>query len=426
MGTHASSGGAVGRLAVIIAATAAVTWAAVSPASAENWPRFGGADGSFHSGETGVPVKWTKADVAWRVDLPGRGQSSPVVWGDRIYVTSASTDGKTRSVLCVNRADGKTLWRADVPTTSHEDLHKMNSYATPTCATDGQRVVAFFGPAGLHCFDAATGKPIWSRTDLGPLPFVWGTAASPVIVDDMVVQNCDAIGPSYLIAVNKESGKTIWKTERKEKPKGGWSTPFVIDTGKRRELILNGEFGVKGYDPKTGAELWFCKSFNGRGTPIPAWAHGTLITLNGLSGDIYAVKPGGSGDVTKTHMAWHTTRKGGRDLPSPVVVGDYIFTVSMSGIASGYNAKTGETLFVERMDATYSGSPVVVAGLVYITSEAGVTSVVKPGDKLAVTATNSVGATGDEIFRATPAISEGQVFLRSDTALYCVGRRAAE
>jgi len=223
-------------------------------ASAENWPRFGGADGSFHSGEGGVPVTWDAGDLAWSAELPGRGQSSPVIWGDRVYLTSASKDGRERMVLCLHRADGRVLWTEKVPTTSQEDLHRMNTYATASCATDGERVLAFFGPAGLHCYDAMTGKKQWSR-DLGTFPFQWGTAASPIILGDMVFQNCDAIGPSYLIALDKKTGETIWKTDRADKPKGGWSTPILIDAGSRQELVLNGEYGVRGYDPKTGKKV---------------------------------------------------------------------------------------------------------------------------------------------------------------------------
>lgn len=250
-------------------------------------------------------------------------------------------------------------------------------------------------------------------------------AASPVIFGDMVVQNCDAIGPSRMVALDKKTGKLLWETKRQDKPKGGWSTPIMIDTGKRKELVINGEFGVKGYDPATGKELWFCKSFNGRGTPVPAWAHGLVITINGKPGDIYAVKPGGSGNVTD-QMVWHTARRGGRDLPSPIVVGDFLFTVAMGGVASAYHAPSGRDLWRERLDGEYSGSPVSAGGLVYITNEAGQTYVIKPGPALDVVSKNTLGDRGDEIFRATPAINGGRLYIRSDRALYCVGPRAAE
>jgi hypothetical protein len=152
----------------------------------------------------------------------------------------------------------------------------MNSYATPTCATNGKQVVAFFGPAGIHCFDLK-GEEKWSR-ELGAFPGPWGVAASPIILGDLVIQNCDAEGASSLIALSLEKGEPVWQTEREKKPRGGWSTPIVIENGDRKELVLNGELGVRGYDPKTGKELWFCESFNGRGSPVPDFFNGISVT----------------------------------------------------------------------------------------------------------------------------------------------------
>ncbi|MEK6234727.1 MAG: PQQ-like beta-propeller repeat protein, partial [Planctomycetales bacterium] len=280
------------------------------------------------------------------------------------------------------------------------------------------------GPVGIHCYDM-DGKKLWSR-DLGPFPSTFGSAASPIILGDMVIQNCDATGKSYLIALDKKTGEPVWRVERSDMPKGGWSTPILIDAGERKELILNGEFGVKGYDPKNGKELWFCKSFNGRGTPVPAWAHGLLITVNGKPGDIYAVRPGGKGDVTKTHMAWHSPLGGGRDLSSPIVVGDYAFVVSMPGIATLYEATTGKTVWEERLDRKYAASPLAANGLIYLPSEDGEVVVIKPGKELEIVARNKIGAGGSEIFRASLAPSDGQIFHRSDSVLYCIGSKAAE
>ena len=254
----------------------------------------------------------------------------------------------------------------------------------------------------------------------------WGFAGSPIILGDRVVQNCDGEGKSFLLALDKETGKEVWRTERKATPKGGWSTPIVIDTGKRKELVLNGEFGVQGYDPETGEDLWYCQSFNGRGTPVPAWTHGVLVTVNGKPGDIYAVKPGGSGDVTKTQMAWHTQRGGGRDLPSPVAVGDYVFTVNMTGIATMYDAGSGKEIWKERLGGNFSATPFIADGLIYALDEEGTTHVIRPGDKLDRVAKNTLGDRSGEIFRASATPNAGRVFIRSDKALYCVGPRGAE
>jgi outer membrane protein assembly factor BamB len=390
------------------------------------WPRFRGPEGSGHCRDTEVPITWGPGDVAWRTELEGQGHSSPCIWGERVFLTTArKTDAGQveRIVLGVDRSTGKVLWRRVASVRSPEPVHRLNSFATPTCATDGQRVVAFFGPGGIHCYDLE-GKRLWSR-DLGTFPGPWGTGASPIIVEDLVIQNCDAEGDSYLVALDKRTGETVWRTPRGSLPRGGWNTPIVIDAGGRRELVLNGEHGVRGYDPATGKEHWFCKSFNGRGTPVPAFGQGMLFVVSGLPGDVYAVRPGGSGDVTHTRMVWHTPRRGGRDLSSPILVGGYLMVVNMSGVGSCYDAKTGRELWRERLEGRYSASPIAAGGLVYIQNEAGFTLVIRPGEKLDIVARNKLAAGEDEIFRSSLAPSEGQIFCRSNRALYCIGKRKA-
>jgi len=235
--------------------------------------------------------------------------------------------------------------------------------------------------------------------------------------------DCDATGPSSLVALDIETGDELWRTKREDKPRGGWSTPIMVDAGKRNELILNGEFGVRGYDPESGKELWFCKSFNGRGSPVPEFANGLVFVVSGKPGDIYAVSPGGSGDVTKTRMKWHSQRRGGRDLPSPAVVGNYIFVLSMSGIGSCYDAQSGELLWNDRvpMKGEFAGAPLVANGLVYFQSvNGGDTVVIKPGKTPQFVAQNSLGADSKEIFRAGLAPIGGRLFARSQSTVYCI------
>ena len=303
------------RLLAIATASLAVCAVDSELHAEDNWPQFRGPTGRGHSTAKDVPLKWDAKSVRWTTQLKGQGQSSPVNWGDKLFLTGASEDGKERYVFCVNRTNGKIIWEKTIECSSPEVPHKMNSFATPTCATNGEKVVAFFGPGGLHCFDL-DGNKVWSR-DVGSFPGPWGVAASPIILGGMVIQNLDAEGPSSLIAVDINTGKPVWQTERQSKPRGGWSTPIVIDAGGKKELVLNGELGVRGYDPKSGEELWFCKGFNGRGSPVPDFADGLLHVVNGKPGDTYAVKPGGKGNVTKSHMAWHAKGRRGRDLPSP-------------------------------------------------------------------------------------------------------------
>lgn len=393
------------------------------PAQAEeHWPRFRGPTGRGHSEATEAPLLWNAESVVWKTELKGEGQSSPVNWGDRIFLTGASEDGRERYVFCVRRTDGELLWERTIRSETPETPHQMNGYATPTCATDGETVVAFFGPAGIHAFDLE-GEKRWSR-DLGAFPGPWGVGASPVIVDGMVIQNCDREGASMLIALNVETGETAWETKREPKPRGGWSTPIVIEWEGKRELVLNGELGVRGYDPESGEELWFCQGFNGRGTPVPDFGDGRLHVVNGKRGDTYAVRPGGRGDVTETHRLWHTPRRIGRDLPSPAVVDGHLIVISMSGTAACYEAETGRLLWEEKLGVKgqFAASPLVLRGHVLIPNEyGGGTVVIKPGPEFEVVAVNELGTEVDEIFRATLAPIQGQIFARSLSVLYCIG-----
>ena len=388
-----------------------------------HWSRYRGPEGTGTSDDTNLPVQFGADELRWQTDLPVIGHSSPIVWGQRIFLTGATRKGDSvqRHVVCLSRDSGKVLWNQVAAVGVGEKLHKMNSWATPSCATDGQRVVAFFGAGGLHCFNNE-GERIWSR-NLGSFPGGWGVGASPIIVDDLVIQNCDAEGESFLLALNKRTGEDVWRTPRESKPRGGWSTPIVITVDGHRELVLNGEFGVDAYDPQSGKPLWHCKGFNGRGTPAPTFGNGLLYVVNGKSGDVYAVKPGGNGDVTNSHMAWHTERKGGRDLASPVLANDVLVVISMAGIATGYDAHRGEELWKQRLEGNYSGSPVAAVGLVYALAENGEVLVFKPGEKFVLLARNSLNASEEEIFRSSIGISNGELLIRSDRRLYCVGDR---
>ena len=388
----------------------------------ENWARFGGPEGNGRSAETALPVKWDAASVAWKVKLKGEGQSSVVNWGDRLFLTSATEKGAKRWVHCLDRKSGKLLWEREVACAAPEQIHKMNTWATPTCATDGERVVAFFGPGGIHCF-SMDGKPMWQR-NLGEFPGTWGIGSSPIIEGNLVIQNCDAEGASSLVALDKKTGAPVWTAKREDKPKGGWSTPVLISVGARRELILNGEAGVNAYDPATGKDLWFCKAYAGRGEPIPVLDHGLLYVVNGQPGNTYVVKPGGSGDVSETNRVWNAKRIGGRDLPTPAVVGDFVLISSLSGMLSSYDAKTGAIHFSERLGSAVSASPVVANGLVYFQMENGEVIVVRPGKTLEIVSRNKTDSASDEIFRAGLSAIQGQWFARSQGMVYCIGVKA--
>ena len=390
----------------------------VVAAAEGDWPGWRGPLCDGHSTESSVPVQWDEKAIVWRTELPGEGQSSPVIAGDRIFLTTALEAGKKRVVLCVDRRNGKIVWQETVWTGTPEKTHVMNGWASATCATNGEQVVAFFGRGGLHCFDVA-GKKLWSK-DLGTFEGQWGTGASPLIVGKLVLQNCEAEEQASLTAFDIQSGDVVWQTERDIPQKGGWSSPVLLKDGDRREVVLNGFNGVTGYDPDSGKKLWFCKSFNGRGEPTVAPGQGMMFVLNGLVGDVYAIKPGGNGDVTQSHMAWHTPRRGGRDQPSPIVIGDFMLAVNMDGIGGCYDVKTGRELWKDRIGTKFTSSPIAANGLAYFQSDLGETVVVKPGPKMEIVSRNVLPLAADELYRASLAPSRGQMFSRSNKTLYCV------
>jgi outer membrane protein assembly factor BamB len=293
----------------------------------------------------------------------------------------------------------------------------MNTFASATCATDGEVVIAFFGRGGIHAYDFA-GKKLWSR-DLGLFEGPWGTGSSPIIVGDLVIQNCDAENSASIVGFDKRTGKTVWDTPRERLR--GWSTPLLVEMPERTEIVVNGERGVNAYDPATGKELWFCKGDSGRGTPTVTRHEDILIAVSGRPGDMFAMRSGGSGTVNDTHEVWRTTRKGARDLPSPIVVGDYLIVVSpQPGLATCYDAATGKELDKIRLEGNFSASPITAKGLVYIPNEAGDVYVLEPGPQLKVVAKNEVVSSDEEVFRASLTPSRGELLLRSDRVLYCV------
>ena len=381
------------------------------------WSSFRGQSGmGIHTGK--MALSWQKKDILWSKEIEGEGQSSVVQAGSKIFVTSA-IENKLRLLHCFDQEKGDLLWKREIINSRDESIHRMNGWATATPATNGDRVVAFFGPAGLHCFDLEGNKK-WGL-DLGEFPSHWGVAASPIIHNGLVIQNCDAIGKSRLVAIDIQTGEIVWDTPRTDKPKGGWSTPVVITVEGKEQLVLNGEFGVKGYSIKDGKELWFCESFNGRGSPVPFYDGKLLFVINGKPGDLYAVNPTGRGNITKTHMKWHARRNGGRDLPSPACLQGLVFATSMSGIITCYDANTGKIYWVDRLNGAFSGSPMVTSQHYLIQNEMGVTYVVKPSKKkLIIESENSITTKTSEIFRATHSPIGKNLFTRSLSKLYCI------
>ena len=383
-----------------------------------NWPRWRGPAGTGVSSATDLPVQWDNSNVRWKTELIGQGQSSPVVWGDQIFLTAATEGGRNRVVMCLDRESGKLLWHDVAWTGEPEKTNGMNQYASATCATDGKHVVAFFGRGGIHCYDF-DGEKLWSR-DLGKFEGPWGTASSPIIYEDLVIQNCDAEDKASIVGLDKQTGKTVWETPR-EKHRG-WSSPLLVETPQRTEVVINGDQGVNSYEAKTGEELWFAGGHQGRGTPTVTKFKDILIAVGGRSGNMLAMKPGGTGTIDEAGQVWQTARKGGRDLPSPVVIGQYLVVVShRPGVATSYDAATGKELGKTRLEGKFSASPIAANGLAYIPNESGDVFVLRPGENLEVVAKNQLDIADEETFRACVTPSQGELLIRSQRVLYCVG-----
>ena len=401
--------------------TLSLTLLTLSVSAESNWTQWRGTHGNGLSTASHVPESFSSDNVVWKTEVPGVGQSSPIFWEDSIFLSSATDRGNKRVVVAIDRKTGEIQWQTVVWEGEAEDTHSMNNRASSTCATDGKRVIAFFGKGGLHSLDTKTGKVLWSR-DLGKFEGPWGTGASPVIVDGLVVQNCDADNESSLMAFNLETGKTVWKTSRETIR--GWSTPVVFQSTDRKELILNGHSKVVSYNIANGDVYWECIASVGRGTPTLAFSKDAVISVPGRSGTMVAIRPGGSGDVSGKQEAWRVPRTGGRDLPSPLVVGDYLIVTRLRpGIISCYDNRNGEQLWQQRVEGGFSSSPIAINGTVYTVTESGITHVFKPGASFEAISKNSIEATLEETFRASPAAFDGHLLLRSDKYLYCIGQK---
>jgi outer membrane protein assembly factor BamB len=414
-----------------------------------NWPSFRGINASGIAEGFPTPTAWNvdeKKNVLWKTPIPGLGHSSPVIWGDRVYVTTAISGatnpelkvglyGDIKPVIddtphkfkiyCLDRKTGKILWEQ----TPYEGVpkimrHTKATHANSTIATDGKNVVAFFGSEGLYCYDMA-GKLRWKK-DFGVLDsgfFMakdaqWGFASSPVIFGNKVLVQCDVQKGSFVAALDIADGKEIWRTPRRDVPT--WSTPTVVQDGERAQLIVNGWKHIGGYDIETGKETWWMEGGGDIPVPTPVVANGLIYITNahGRMSPIYAVKTTAKGDIslasdatTNEHIAWSQAREGAY-MQTPLVYGDYLYVCRDNGILSCYEAKTGKRLYQERLGTGRTGftaSSVAADGKLYLTSEYGDIYVVKTGPMFELLSTNTMG----EVCMATPAISSGVLFFRT-------------
>jgi outer membrane protein assembly factor BamB len=401
---------------------------ATAGASADNWPCWRGPRNDGQSAERNLPAKWSAGEnVLWKAPLPDVGNSTPIVWGDRIFLTQAMERGRSRGLLCFARADGKLLWQRMTEYREKERTHEDNPFCSGSPVTDGERVIACLGSAGLVCYDL-DGKELWRR-DLGAMRHTFGTAHSPLLYGDLVILWYGPGPGQKLLAFDRRNGKTVWehdeprgKFEDPEHPDelaGSWATPIVVPTEQGDELVLPLPGKLKGFDPKTGKELWWCDGLGIAVYPTPVCCKGVVVAFSGCEGPALAVKPGGRGDVTKTHREWWGRRRNPQRIGSPVVVDNRICLVTESGEPQSIEVETGTQLWEskERMLGRTYGSMVAADGKLYATSTDGVTLVLKAGPKLEVIARNAIG----EPVYASPAVADGRIYLRSHKHLWCIG-----
>ena len=402
--------------------------------AAENWPQFRGSD-QGRSDAKGLPIKWSeKENIKWQTAVHGKAWSSPVVWGDQIWMTAASEDGRELSGVCLDKNSGKIvfdlkLFDVAVP----QFAHKFNSYGSPSPAIEKGRVYITFGSPGTACLDTKTGQKIWERTDFICNHFR-GAGSSPVIFNNLLLMNFDGSDYQYVVGLNKENGQNVWRTPRSvdygDQDKNGkpqadgdfrkaFSTPVIAEFGGVPLMLSLGSKAFYGYEPVGGHELWRVENRNCHsGSSTPVWGNGMIYACMGFpKGELWAIRPGGTGNITDSHVVWKV-KKNVPCKPSVLLIGDLIFMIDDNGIASCIEAKNGEDVWRQRVGGNYSAAPLYADGKIYFFSEEGKTTVIEAGRKYNVLAESQLG----DGFMATPAIVDGGIVLRSRTKVYWVGK----
>ncbi|HUG53485.1 MAG TPA: PQQ-binding-like beta-propeller repeat protein [Vicinamibacteria bacterium] len=448
LGGHGMTGAGVVAIALGMAAAAAA-----APKPSYNWPQWRGPEGQGISRETGLPSAWTGTEnVAWKTAIPGRGHSSPVVWGNRVFLTTAvegevtapgakgvahTIDGQpfvhpagvgadrthTLKVLALDADTGRLLWeRTAWEGLPYDTRHQKGSFASPTPVTDGHAVYAFFGSEGLYAYDF-DGTLLW-KVDLGGIATMGvGVGTSPVPYRDLLILQCDEDNgeKSFLTALDRKTGKAVWRVPRKIQV--SWATPIVVRAAGRDELVTSGTEAVIAYDPATGRELWRSRGLESNAVPSPVAGEDVVVLSAGYPAKVaMAVKPGGSGDVTGSPRVLWTYNKGTAYVPSPILYDGHVYLMTDKGLVTCLDAHTGEVKYEGARTPTpgsFMASPVAYEGMILLFSEDGDTHVLKAGPRHEVLRTNPLG---EPIF-ASPAISRGRIFIRGAQHLYCIRNR---
>ena len=393
----------------------------------ENWPQFRGPRGDGSSTAAGLPVAWSETEnIVWKTPIRDRGWSSPVVWGDQIWMTTATADGRAMFAVCVDRNSGKILHDVKIfDTPEPEEIHALNSYASPTPVVESGRVYVHFGTYGTACLDTHTADILWTRRDLRCDHFR-GPGSSPYLLGNLLILHFDGIDVQYLVALDKRTGKTVWHTDRSTDFgdldgdfRKAYSTPIAISVAGRQQLISPGANATMAYDPTTGKEIWNVRYKGFSNTCRPLFDQELVYLTTGFGkNEIWAVRPDGRGDVTDSHVVWRS-RQGVPKKPSPVLVDGLIYMIEDSGILTCLEAKTGETIWRERIGGEFSASPVVADGRIYVCDQQGTTTAFKPGREYRRLAANRL----DAGCMASPAVVGKAIYLRTETHLYRIERQ---
>ncbi|MBE3086654.1 MAG: PQQ-like beta-propeller repeat protein [Bacteroidetes bacterium] len=396
----------------------------VSVTQAQNWPCWRGPNGDGTSMETNLPTRWDSiTNVVWKIPVPGKGYSSPIIWKNKLFITSALVESQQKVLLCYDCKSGNLLWQKTVLKTAFEKKHDNNSFASGTPATDGNRVYLSFLD-GQDIVVAAydfSGKQIWLQrpgTFLSP----HGYSCSPVLFDDKVIINGDSQGDSFVAALSKTDGHIIWKVTH-DRPAHSFSTPIFRKMAGKMQMIFCGNKEIASYNPDDGKRYWFVNgpSEDFCSSPVYNEKNGLVLVSSAWPmRNLVAIKPDGQGDVTESHIIWQS-REGAYYVPSPVCTDEYLFTTMTNGRVHCIEAATGKILLVENLGLQYSSS-VLANGLVYMPNDEGVITVIKPGPKFEYVSKNSIG----EKMNASPAISNGKIYLRGYKHLFCISKDGAK
>jgi len=391
-----------------------------SPARAD-WPQFRGPDGQGHSLATGLPLQWSETtNIRWKVPIPGRGWSSPVLGGGQIWLTTALDDGHSLRALCLDQQTGKLIHDIEVFQISKPPvINGKNSYASPTPVLEPGRLYVHFGTFGTACIDTSTGKILWTNQELR-LDHKEGPGSSPAVCGDLLILNCDGIDVQYVAALDKHTGRVAWKTPRSGARNSyadfrkAYSTPLVIRVHGREEIVSVGADRASAYDPISGKEIWWVDYKGFSNVPRPVFDRGVVYLCTGyMKPEVWAIRADGEGDVTQDHVLWREAKQAPANV-SPLLIDDILYTVSDMGVITARATATGRELWSQRLGGPASASPVYAEGRIYVCDENGKTSVLKPGAKFDLLERNVVKGR----VQASPALAGQAIYLRTDTHLY--------